>query len=99
MHQPEYTPDDLDGLAFYALGLLEGDEHLQWRQHLRAGCRQCESLVREFQETAAYFLENAAPSVAPPVTLRTKVLRVTNTSGLSSPIDCSTAQPTLSRTR
>ena len=87
MSHPEYSPEELDALALYSLDLLEGDERSNLDDHLRAGCTHCELHLREFRKAAASFTEHAAPLVAPPVTLRTRVLALTDISALSSSPD------------
>lgn len=87
MSHPEYSQEELDALALYSLGLLEGDECLNLDKHLRAGCTHCESHIMEFRKTAASFVEHAAPPAAPPITLRTRVLALTGISALSSSPD------------
>jgi hypothetical protein len=87
MSHPEYSPEELDALALYSLGLLEGDERSKLDEHLSAGCTHCESHIMEFRKTAASFVEHAAPLAVPPVTLRSRVLAVTDISALSSSPD------------
>jgi hypothetical protein len=87
MYHPEYRQEELDALALYSLGLLEGDERSKLDDHLRAGCTYCESHIMEFCKTAARFVAHATPVVGPPITLRTRVLAVTDISALSSSPD------------
>lgn len=87
MSHPEYRQDELDALALYSLGLLEGDERSKLDEHLSAGCTHCESHIREFRNTAAAFIEHASSRVWPPITLRTRVLATTEISALSSSPD------------
>jgi hypothetical protein len=84
MSHPEHTQEELDTLALYALGLLEGDERISLAEHLKAGCTDCEVHLREFRETAAYFGQYAGGPVEPPITLRTRILAVADIWELSS---------------
>jgi hypothetical protein len=87
MSHPEYSQEEVDALALYSLGLLEGVDCSNLDEHLRAGCTQCELHIMEFLKTSASFIEHAAPLAAPPITLRTRVLVLTNISALSSSPD------------
>jgi hypothetical protein len=87
MSHPEYSPEELDALALYSLDLLEGDERSKLDEHLSAGCTHCESHIMEFRKTAGSFVEHASPLAAPPITLRSRVLAVTDISALSSSPD------------
>ena len=87
MSHPEYSQEELDALALYSLDLLEDDERSNLDEHLRTGCTHCESHIMEFRKAAAAFVEHASPLVEPPITLRTRVVSVTDISPLSSSPD------------
>lgn len=84
MFHPEHTQDELDTLAFYALGLLEQDEHSKWTEHLNAGCMECEIHLVELREAAAC-VGFGARQVEPPATLRDRVLAVAENRAETSP--------------
>lgn len=84
MLHPEHTQDELDTLAFYALGLLDEDEHSRWTKHLNAGCVDCEMRLAQLRETAAC-VGYGARHVEPPATLRDRVLAVTENRQERSP--------------
>ena len=85
MSHPEYTQEELDALAFYALGLLEDDERSNLDEHLRAGCIHCESQLLELQKIAAYVIGYGTPLLESPIALRTRILAATENSRLSPP--------------
>ncbi len=55
----------LELAAAYALGALEGEERSRFEAHLREGCPECETAMREYEESLAG-LAAELPSVAPP---------------------------------
>ena len=68
------THDELrDMYEFYALGLLEPEEHSEIATHLSQGCETCTAGVRRAVATNAAILA-FAPDVAPPKRLRRRVL-------------------------
>ena len=79
MSHPEYTEDELDALALYALGLLEAEERSKWDEHLRQGCVDCELHLAKLNATVACAVAYGAPVVDPPVTLRRRVLAAIGT--------------------
>lgn len=62
-----------DMYEFYALGLLESDEQSEIDAHLRQGCETCQNGVRRAVATNSTIL-SFAPDVAPPKSLRRRVL-------------------------
>jgi hypothetical protein len=99
MSHPEYTQEELDALALYSLGLLEGDEGSNLDEHLSAGCTDCESHLMGFHRAAASFAEYAVPPVGPPITLRTRVLAITGISAQSFSPDSHSKPVQLSKAR
>jgi anti-sigma-K factor RskA len=57
----------------YALGALDGAELTEFEAHLAAGCATCAERLRETRE-ALTLLPGALPPVAPPPSLRARVL-------------------------
>ncbi len=55
----------LEQAAAYALGALEGDERSRFEAHLREGCPECETAMRDYGESLAG-LAAELPRVAPP---------------------------------
>ena len=60
--------------ADYVLGLLEGDELLEFERHLAAGCRACETEVSAM-DTMGDALAYSGPPVRPPAALRDRLMR------------------------
>ena len=50
----------------YALGALEGEERSRFEAHLRAGCRECEPALRDYQESLASLAAGLGPAAPPP---------------------------------
>jgi anti-sigma-K factor RskA len=57
----------------YALGALDGDDLVAFEAHLAAGCSECEDHIRKTRE-ALTLLPRALESIAPPPTVRARVL-------------------------
>jgi Anti-sigma-K factor rskA len=57
----------------YALGALDGDDLAAFEAHLAAGCSECEDHIRKTRE-ALTLLPRALESIAPPPTVRARVL-------------------------
>lgn len=62
-----------DQAALYVLGVLEGDELAAYQHHLEQGCSICDAELNDIQ-SAADQLSYSAPSVAPPPSLRSKLM-------------------------
>jgi anti-sigma-K factor RskA len=60
--------------AAYALGALDGDERVQFEEHLARGCATCAAAVREFHETLAD-VARATPPMIPPGDVKTALMR------------------------
>lgn len=61
-----------EAAAAYVIGALPADERLAFEEHL-AGCAECEALVRALAGVAQA-LPYALPQIAPPASLRARVL-------------------------
>ena len=59
--------------AAYALGALEGEERSQFEAHLREGCRECETTLRDHAETLAALAADLPP-VAPSPSVKAELL-------------------------
>jgi anti-sigma-K factor RskA len=62
----------------YTLGALDGDELTAFEAHLAAGCPECEPRIRQTRE-ALTLLPQALEPVAPPSSLRARVLEQIST--------------------
>jgi anti-sigma-K factor RskA len=60
----------------YALGALEGEERSRFEDHLRAGCRECEPALREYQESLAALAAELEPEAPPPSVKAALVRRI-----------------------
>lgn len=60
--------------SLYALGILEGSELIAYKHHLSRGCITCKTELEEFSSVVDQ-LGHAAPSIAPPPSLRTTLLQ------------------------
>jgi anti-sigma-K factor RskA len=68
-----HTEEHLDLCAQYALGTLDDVTRRRLEDHLREGCRECESALHDFG-MAATALAATAPAVVPSAGLRRRVL-------------------------
>src|SRR5437660_6402144 len=59
--------------ALYALGALSADETAHFKERVDAGCPLCRTELQECRQVAAV-LPFAAPEVAPPPSLRARLL-------------------------
>jgi anti-sigma-K factor RskA len=68
--------DDLEGQAsLYAMDALPDDERVEYARHLEEDrCAVCRAAVREFQ-TATSLLAYSVPPVAPPASLKARLLQ------------------------
>ncbi len=60
--------------AAYALGALDGEERVQFEEHLARGCGACVAALREFDETVADVARELPPTV-PPAHVKTALMR------------------------
>jgi anti-sigma-K factor RskA len=65
--------------AVYAVGALDGDDLVRFEAHLRAGCDQCEAVVRDSQDALAALAGEATPAI-PPARVREELVRRVDTS-------------------
>jgi anti-sigma factor ChrR (cupin superfamily) len=68
-----HTPDLMNRLGSYALGLPDADADGALASHLAGGCEICAAELREFRETAALLAFGAEP-VQPPEEARQRLL-------------------------
>ena len=62
-----------EALSLYVVGALEPQEHQEVERHLQTGCPVCQTLLREFQETAS-LLPSALPTSPVPSELKTRIM-------------------------
>ena len=67
-HEP-----DAELASVYALGALEPEDRVGFEAHLRGGCRECETALRDYAEALAT-LAAEVPSVAPPAAVKVRLL-------------------------
>ena len=74
------THEPFDTLApVYAVGALDGDDLVRFEAHLRAGCPECEALLRESAEALAASSRELPPMI-PPAHVRETLMRRVQTS-------------------
>ncbi len=63
-----------DSPELAALGALDGEERAAFETHLREGCPECETSVREWEREISLFALSV-PAADPPATLRARMLQ------------------------
>jgi anti-sigma-K factor RskA len=60
--------------AAYALGALDGEERVQFEEHLARGCETCRAALREHDETLAEAARELTPTI-PPADVKAALMR------------------------
>jgi anti-sigma-K factor RskA len=67
--------------ATYAVGALDGEERVDFEQHLAGGCDVCEATLRESAEALAALARSRPPMIPPPEVKKELMRRIGTTPG------------------